>query len=313
MHIPDGFISPQTVVVTAVLAAGGVALALREVRRELPPRKVPLIGLVAAFVFAAQMLNFPVAAGTSGHLIGAVLATVLVGPAAAVIAMTAVLILQCFMFADGGVTALGANVLNMAVIATLTGHGVYRATSRLSDGLRGTLIGAGFAAWCATVVASLACAIELAASGTAQASLVVPAMGGVHMLIGLGEAVITMLVIAVVARARPDLVAVTASRETTGLSPPVRGGLIAALVLAMGLSPFASSAPDGLERVAERLGFAGAAAAAQAAPLPDYAVTALQGDLPLVSTALAGAIGTVVAFFVAWLVARSLTPAGRES
>jgi len=313
VHIPDGFISPQTVVVTAVLAAGGVALALREVRRELPPRKVPLIGLVAAFVFAAQMLNFPVAAGTSGHLIGAVLATVLVGPAAAVIAMTAVLILQCFMFADGGVTALGANVLNMAVIATLTGHGVYRATSRLSDGLRGTLIGAGFAAWCATVVASLACAIELAASGTAQASLVVPAMGGVHMLIGLGEAVITMLVIAVVARARPDLVAVTASRETTGLSPPVRGGLIAALVLAMGLSPFASSAPDGLERVAERLGFAGAAAAAQAAPLPDYAVTALQGDLPLVSTALAGAIGTVVAFFVAWLVARSLTPAGRES
>jgi cobalt/nickel transport system permease protein len=313
VHIPDGFISPQTAVLTAVLAAGGVALALREVRRELPPRKVPLIGLVAAFVFAAQMLNFPVAAGTSGHLIGAVLATVLVGPAAAVIAMTAVLILQCFMFADGGVTALGANVLNMAVIATLTGHGVYRATSRLSDGLRGILIGAGFAAWCATVVASLACAIELAASGTAQASLVVPAMGGVHMLIGLGEAVITMLVIAVVARARPDLVAVTASRETTGLSPLVRGGLIAALVLAMGLSPFASSAPDGLERVAERLGFAGAAAAAHTAPLPDYAVTALQGDLPLVSTALAGAIGTMVAFLVAWFVARSLTPAGRES
>ena len=103
------------------------------------------------------------------------------------------------------------------------------------------------------------------------------------------------------------------SKRSRWLSPPVRGGLIAALVLAMGLSPFASSAPDGLERVAERLGFAGAAAAAQAAPLPDYAVTALQGDLPLVSTALAGAIGTVVAFFVAWLVARSLTPAGRES
>ena len=124
MHVPDGFLDARTLVATAGLAAVGLGLALREVRRNLPPRRVPLIGLAAAFVFAAQMLNFPVAAGTSGHLIGAALAAVLLGPAAAIVAMTAVLLLQALMFADGGITALGANVLNLAVIAPLVAHGV---------------------------------------------------------------------------------------------------------------------------------------------------------------------------------------------
>ena len=124
MHIPDGFLDARTAVATGVLATAGLGLALAGVRRTVPPRRIPLIGLAAAFVFAAQMLNFPVAGGTSGHLIGAVLAAVLLGPSAAVLVMSAVLILQCLMFADGGVTALGANLFSMALVAPAVGYGI---------------------------------------------------------------------------------------------------------------------------------------------------------------------------------------------
>src|SRR5512145_1942343 len=152
MHIPDGFLDARTLVTAAGLSAVGLAIALRAVRRNLPPRRVPLLGLAAAFVFAAQMLNFPVAAGTSGHLIGAALAAVLLGPAAAIVAMTAVLLLQALMFADGGITALGANVLNLAVIAPLVAYSVYRAIRGVAgDGRQATLLATGFAAWCSTM------------------------------------------------------------------------------------------------------------------------------------------------------------------
>ncbi len=305
MHIPDGFLDAQTAAATAVLATAGVALALRRVRGGLPPRRVPLIGLAAAFIFAAQMLNFPVAAGTSGHLMGGVLAAVLLGPAAAIIVMTAVLILQCFMFADGGITALGANVLNMALIATLSGFAVYRLVlAAAGDGPRARLVAAGFAAWCSTVIAAVACAVELSLSGTVGARIAVPAMGGVHMLIGLGEAAITMLVLASVARSRPELLAAPAAggarpRRVHGY---VAASVLAALTLA---APFASSLPDGLEHVAERFGFDARAGQLLAAPLPDYSTGLL--SVPVASTLLAAAIGTVTAFVLAWLLARALT------
>ena len=307
MHIPDGFLDLRTAATAAVFAGIGIAIALRNVKRHLPPRRIPLIGLVAAFVFAAQMLNFPVAAGTSGHLLGAVLASILVGPGAAVVAMTAVLILQCLMFADGGVTALGANVLNMAVIAPSMGYLVFRALRRNAGGLRSTLLAAGFAAWCATVVAALACAVQLAAAGTVPWRAVLPAMGGVHMVIGLGEAVITMLVLAVVAQTRPELLDMD-GRDGGVEAGTAAYGLLASLALVVFVAPFASSSPDGLEHVAERLGFAARAAAPHAAPLSDYAVVQLQHGSPVLSTVVAGSIGTLVAFVVTWLVARALTP-----
>lgn len=305
MHIPDGFLDAGTATTAAVLATAGVAIALRRVKATLPARRVPLIGLAAAFVFAAQMLNFPVGAGTSGHLMGGVLAAVLLGPAAAVVVMTAVLILQCFMFADGGITALGANVLNMALVATLGGFGVYRMVLALTGpGRRGQLIAAGFAAWCSTVIASVACAIELALSGTVAAGVAVPAMGGVHMLIGLGEAAITMLVLASVARSRPELLAcATPAAGATRRPAYVAAAVLAALALA---TPFASSLPDGLEHVAERLGFDARASQLLAAPLPDY--SAGLGGVPILSTLLAASIGTIAAFLLAWLLARALTP-----
>src|SRR3990172_7730516 len=134
MHIPDGFIDGKTAGATTALSLAGVGLALRRVKRELPPRKVPLLGLAAAFLFAAQMLNFPVAAGTSGHLIGGVLVAALLGPSAAVVVVTTVLIVQCFLFADGGVSALGANVFNMALLGAVGGYAIYRLVRRAVPG-----------------------------------------------------------------------------------------------------------------------------------------------------------------------------------
>jgi len=311
MHIPDGFIDLQTAAVTAVLAGVGIAIALRDVRRRLPSRRVPLIGLAAAFVFAAQMLNFPVAAGTSGHLIGAVLVCVLLGPAAAVIVMTTVLVLQCLMFADGGVTALGANVLNLGVIAPTVGYAVYTAVRRIGPrGLRTLLLAAGFAAWCSTLAAALACAVQLAASGTVPLNLALPAMSGVHMLIGLGEAVITMLVVAVIARARPELIDGIDSGPMSHRALLTFGGF-ATLALLVFVAPVASSLPDGLDWVAGRLDFAQRSTTLQSAPFDGYSLE-MAVATPGVATVLAGLIGAAIAFAIAWLVARALTPANRS-
>jgi cobalt/nickel transport system permease protein len=315
MHIPDGFLDLRTAATAAVLAGGGLALALREVRRRLPSRRVPLIGLAAAFVFAAQMINFPVAAGTSGHLIGAALVTVLLGPGPAVVAMTAVLLLQSLMFADGGITALGANVLNLAVIAPAIAALVYALVRRVAgSSQRSMLVAAGCAAWCSTLAAALACAAQLAASGIVPWGTVLPAMGAVHMVIGLAEAVITMLVLAVVARARPEIFSDRVEVEGRRRALAAYGAT-ATIALVVFVAPFASSMPDGLEHVAERLGFASHASQASIAPLPDYSVGALSGDSVWLSTVIAGGIGTLVVFGIAWFLARVLTaraPPGRH-
>lgn len=312
MHIPDGFLDAKTAVASGAMAAAGLALALRNVRRDFPPRRVPLIGLAAAFVFAGQMLNFPVAGGTSGHLIGAVLAAVLLGPSAAVVVMSSVLILQCFMFADGGLTALGANIFNMALVAPCVGYAAYRLVRRFgADGLRSRLLATAFAAWCSTVAASIACAGQLAASGTALWNVAFPAMAGVHMLVGLGEAVITTLVVAAVARVRPELLEGTGpANGATRYADLAAYGVLLSLGLVIFVAPFASGWPDGLQRVAAVLGFAArpAAAAALAAPLSNYAVPGLRDAR--FSTTVAGSAGTLIAFALAYLLARVLTPRG---
>ena len=237
---------------------------------------MPLLGLTAAFVFAAQMINFPVAGGTSGHLIGAVLTAALLGPSAAVVVISAVLIVQCLMFADGGLSALGANVFNMGVLGGVGGWAIYHAVSRAVKGLFGRVLAAAFAAWCSTVLASVACAGELAASGTVAWSVALPAMAGVHMLIGVGEGLITALVLAAIARARPELLAPGGDRDVVSpvgrvrrLDRPGAG----ALRVAPGLPLAGRPGPDG--RV---LGFAEKAAApVLAAPMPDYEMPGIPG------------------------------------
>ena len=298
MHIPDGFLDIKTAGTAAALAAGGLGAALRQAKRELPPRRVPLLGLGAAFVFAAQMVNFPVAGGTSGHLIGAALVAGLLGLPAAVIVMATVLIAQCFLVADGGVTALGANVFNMAVVAPAAGLLAYRAVSRVLPGLRGQVAAMAFAGWCSTVASALACAGQLAWSGTVGWAVGLPAMTGIHMIIGLGEGAISALVFFAVAQARPELAAgaavTSAGAAEGGAGGFVKYGLLAALGVALFAAPFACPWPDGLEAVAAKLGFEHVAHEAAPAPMPDYAFPGITS--PAVASAVAGAVGAVVVF-----------------
>ncbi len=308
MHIPDGFLDTKTAVATGVLAAAGLTVALRRSRRDLSARRVPLLGLAAAFVFAAQMINFPVAGGTSGHLMGSVLCAALLGPSPAVVVLSAVLIVQCLMFADGGLSTLGANILNMGVLGVVGGWTIYYVVGRAVNGLFGRILAASFAAWCSTVLAAVACAGELAVSRTAAWSVVLPAMAGIHFLVGAGEGLITALVLSGIARARPELLAPEVSADSPWSSGAfvIYGGIIA-LALALFVSPLASSWPDGLERTAELLGFrTRAAAPLVAAPFPEYAVPRIRWSV--LSTSLAAGAGTLIAFALAWVLARALVP-----
>jgi cobalt/nickel transport system permease protein len=206
MHIPDGFLSAATVGATYVVSAGGVANAVRVANKKLGEKHIPMMGILAAFIFAAQMINFPVAGGTSGHVIGAALVAILMGPWAAVIIMSVVLIAQSLIFQDGGMLALGANILNMGIIASFGAHYIYRFfNSMLSGCCRSAMITGFTAAWASVMLASIACAIELAVSGTSPIGVVLPAMAGVHALIGIGEGLVTVTVVAMVTATRSDL------------------------------------------------------------------------------------------------------------
>jgi len=209
MHVPDGFLDAPTSIATGAIAVVGVGLALRGARRELDDRTAPLVGLVAAFVFATQMVNFPVGAGTSGHLLGGALAAVLVGPWTAVLCISTVLIVQCLLFADGGITALGTNITLMAIIGVGVGWLVFAATQRLlPKTLAATTPAAAFGALLSVPVTALAFTLLYAVGGEAPVPLdsLVTAMLGWHSLIGIGEAVITGFAISAVTAVRPDLV-----------------------------------------------------------------------------------------------------------
>jgi len=226
MHVPDGFLDAPTSVATGAAAAVAVGVALRGARRELDDRTAPLAGLVAAFIFATQMLNFPVASGTSGHLLGGALAAILVGPFTGLLCMATVFMVQCLLFADGGITALGTNIDLMGVVTVLVGWSVFKALQRvLPKRLSMVAPSAGIAAL-VSVPAAAACFVLLyAVGGTADLSLsaLATAMIGVHVLIGIGEAVITFLAVGSIVAVRPDLVygarPVLATRELVVRSP----------------------------------------------------------------------------------------------
>ena len=206
MHIPDGFVNIPVAAVTYVASGGSLAYAVRRTNEELGEKQVPLMGVMGAFIFAAQMLNFPVAGGTSGHLIGGALATILLGPWAGMLIMTSVLVVQALIFQDGGLVALGANVFNMGVVACLVGHYVFTWLKRiLGEGTQGAVISGFVAAWTSVVAAAIVCALELAISGTSALAVVLPAMTLVHVLIGVGEGLITVAVLVFLAATRRDL------------------------------------------------------------------------------------------------------------
>jgi len=303
MHIPDGFLSVPVSILFWVVSIVVIGYALRRVSRELDERKVPLLAVLAAVIFAGQMLNFTVTGGTSGHLLGATLAAALLGPWAAMVVMTAVVSIQALLFQDGGILVLGANLFNMAIVGVLVGYGAYQLLLRAFGNRRWALPVSGFvAAWLSIVVAALSCALQLAASGTSPANVSVPAMGGIHALIGIGEGLITAGALVFVLAARPDLAA-PAAKATAGQKALWIGGVALAVVLAV-LSPLASAYPDGLEWVAEQHGFLEAAREPLYNIIPDYVFPGIANEA--VATIVAGVLGALVVAAAAYLVAQGV-------
>lgn len=317
MHVPDGFINAPVSVAAGVAAVAAVAVSLRGARRELDERTAPLAGLVAAFIFAVQMLNFPVAAGTSGHLLGGALAAILVGPYTGVLCVSVVLLMQGILFADGGLTALGVNITVMGVVTVVLSYAVFRGLLAVLPATRRSVTAAAFTGALISVPGAAAAFTALyAAGGTTDVPLgkVLTAMVGVHVLIGVGEAAITAATVGAVIAVRPDLVhcaralaaplklrvggelvdapaaapAPAAARSTRKVWAT---GLVTALVLAGFVSFYASASPDGLEKVAADQGIDAAARehAAAGSPLADYSVKDV-ADARL-SGGLAGALG----------------------
>ncbi|MBU1062374.1 MAG: energy-coupling factor ABC transporter permease [Candidatus Omnitrophica bacterium] len=206
MHIPDGFLSANTWVSTWIISIGGIGYCIKKLSKILREKMIPLMGVMSAFIFAVQMLNFPIAAGTSGHLLGGVLAAVLLGPYGGAVVLAVVLSIQCLVFQDGGLTALGANMFNMSFIGSMGGYVIYNSIRRIIGNNKGVLIGTALAAWLSVVLASVFCAVELAISGTSPLQVVLPAMALVHILIGIGEAIISVLVVSFILKIRPDLI-----------------------------------------------------------------------------------------------------------
>lgn len=207
MHIPDGFLNDPKVWISAnIISAGIVAYAAKKVNKQLGEKQIPMMGVMGAFVFAAQMLNFPIAAGTSGHFLGGALTTVLLGPWAAILVMTANFIVQCLLFQDGGLTALGANIFNMGIIGCFATHFIYNGIRNIIKDHKGILLGAAVSAWGSVMLAALMTSLEIGISGTIALNLILPAMLGVHALIGIGEAIITTIVISYLLKVREDLV-----------------------------------------------------------------------------------------------------------
>jgi len=309
MHLPDGFLDGKTALLTSAASLAGVGMAVHRLKKTLPPRQTPMLGLSAAFIFAAQMVNFPVVAGTSGHLVGGVLAAVLLGPAAAVVVLACVLVVQCLMFNDGGLLALGANVFNMALVNGAAGYLLFMVLRRLVPlrGDRAVVFAAVMAAWAGTVAAAFACGVEMACSGTVAWGVAIPAMVNIHLLIGIGEGALTGLVVAAVLRSRRELVAAVRGGGEGQRRGLVRAGLPMAFGLALFGAPFACPWPDGLEAVARRLGFEHRALLPSfPSPLADYHLPWI-GSVGL-ATATAGAVGTLTAFLGAWWLAARLVP-----
>lgn len=300
LHIPDGFLSLVIALIFWAITIVTVGIAISKANKSLGEKQVPLMGIMAAFIFAAQMLKFPVAGGTSGHFLGGALAAMVLGPWAGILVMTAVIALQALLFQDGGLLVMGANIFNMGLLAAMIGFGLYRSVLGRSKGLR--LSVAGVAAWLAVVASALLAAMQLWLSGTSRLEIVVPAMLSVHVLIGLGEAVITVAALAFIERTRPDLLDKKAIASKGG-SGWVYAGIVISLIAVL-LSPLASADPDGLERVAKDMGFLHLGQSAPYQILPGYTIPFL-GETAL-STVVAGLVGALVVLGLMIVIGQSL-------
>lgn len=308
MHIPDGFFDLKTIAATGTLSGISLAYALHKTKTVMRNRQVPLMGVMAAFIFAAQMFNIPVIGGTSGHLIGGVLAAIVLGPWSASIIMTTVLFIQWLLFQDGGFTALGGNILNMAVLAPVAGYYVYLFISNIFNGVVGRRAATFVAAWFSVVAAAIAAAMELAFSGNIGISFrtLLTALLFYHVFIGMLEGVITTVVIAYLEKAGTVPGVGTVQRVRMDVKRVAVAVFVTAILVAAVLSPWASALPDGLEKVAIEKGFIVKSEGRGIGPalFADYLFPGVENQA--LATSLGGVLGTVIVFGLAYKFAGSI-------
>lgn len=293
LHIPDGFLSITVSFLAWVISIFMIGYALRITGKGLDERQVPMMGILAAAIFAGQMINFAVAGGTSGHLMGAALATILMGPWAAILIMTSVVSIQALIFQDGGLLVLGANIFNMAIVGVAVAHMVYTSMKKfVGDSKKGILLGGFSAGWLSVLLAALSVALQLVISGTSPPKVAIPAMAGVHLLIGIGEGLITVGALAFLLSVRPDLFRPGRNHVNRSRSIWVVGFILTAvLVLA---APLASTRPDGLEWAASQAGFIEKVRSPIYELIPDYLLPGVENEA--LATILAGTLGVLIVF-----------------
>lgn len=296
LHMPDGFLSIPVALLGWLLTILVVGYALRQTGERLGERQIPLLGVIAAFIFAAQAINFPVAAGATGHLLGGALAAILLGPWAASLIMTAVIATQALLFQDGGLVVMGWNIINMGVITSFSGYASYRLLLRILGARPGANIsGAFFAAWLSVVIGAMATSVELAVSGIIPLKFVLPAMVSIHGLIGIGEAIITVGAVSLLRVVRPEVLVGGDLAPRKRASYFVVVGLLLAIFVAA-ISPFAATDPDGLEKVASSEGFLQLGDSPVYELFPDYVIPYIESEA--LATFLAVAGGAILVFIL---------------
>jgi len=299
MHIPNGMLQGGICPITAVISVVSIGfVAFKAFFAKVKPSAAKFAA-TTALIFAGQMMNFPISGGTSGHLLGGVLAVALLGIPFGVLSMALVVTIQCLVFSDGGFAVLGANILNMAIIGAGLGGLILAYFKKFQTTNTHYVLGLGFSAWLAVMVATLVCSIELAVSGTIPFFKVIGAMWGTHAFIGIGEGLITIAV----------CLALSYEPLNASEKKSVTISLLASGIIATILSPFASGLPDGLEWVAQKFNFLHESSSTFVSPLPDYAVPAISNEI--LTTSLAGLVGVIITFAIAWMFARLLNKCGQ--
>ena len=301
LHIPDGFLSLTISIIFWIITAILISFAVKYSQKNLEQRQIPLMGIMAAFLFAAQMINFPVAGGTSGHLLGGALAAIILGPWPGMLVMTSVVSLQALLFQDGGLIVMGANIFNMGLLTSLIGYGLYAISRNKNKTIQFATI--AVASWISVVASALFTSLQLWLSGVSPARIVFPAMLSVHSVIGIGEAMISMAAFSFIHQVRPDLINQSPPSKTNNLGWAVVGIFITIGVVLF--SPFASANPDGLERVADDLGFIELAQNNPFSIFSDYLLPSISSTG--VSTVLAGVIGVIIVGAITFIFARKLS------
>jgi cobalt/nickel transport system permease protein len=292
MHVPDGFINAQVSAATGIISLGTLWAYIRNAKNLVADKLIALTGMMSALIFVLQMINFPIAAGTSGHLLGGALAVIVLGPSLGVICISIVVVIQSLLFADGGLSALGVNVLNMAIITSLTGWFTITLWKKLFGESQFTLIsGSVIAGLLSVVFSSIAFVLEYAIGGTVSVPLgnVLIAMISTHLLIGLGEGIITALIVSLLLRVRSDLVYVNSKKNKSNTLSTSYGVLIALILSLTLVTPYASSSPDGLESVASDFEFEETDGVVLL--LEDYGISSINNNF--VSTTLSALLGVL--------------------